>query len=105
LLGAYLHDDQYERLQIALALNPQAGDLIPGTGGCRQLRWADPKRRKGKRGGLRVIYYYLANDAQIWLLTLYNKDEVADLSAKEKRLLRAAVEEETRQRSLLRGGN
>jgi hypothetical protein len=50
-----------------------------------------------------VIYYYLVKNMQIWLLTLYDKDEAVDLSAKEKRLLTAAIEEETRQRSRLRG--
>jgi hypothetical protein len=103
LLSGYLEDDQYRRLQLALALDPEAGDVMPGTGGCRKLRWADRRRGKGKRGGLRVIYYYFVKDAQIGLLTLYDKDEVLDLSAKEKRLLKAAVEGEARQRSQLRG--
>jgi mRNA-degrading endonuclease RelE of RelBE toxin-antitoxin system len=103
LLSGYLEDDQYQQLQHFLALDPEAGDVMPGTGGCRKLRWRDPRRGKGKRGGLRVIYYYLVRDMQIWLLTLYDKDEVTDLSAKEKRLLKAAIEEEMRQRSRLRG--
>ena len=103
LLSDYLEDDQYQQLQISLALNPEAGDVLPGTGGCRKLRWRDPRRGKGKRGGLRVIYYHLVRDTQIWLLTLYDKDEVSDLSAKEKRLLKAAIDEEMRHRSRLRG--
>ena len=102
-LSGYLEDDEYKRLQLSLALDPEAGDVMAGTGGCRKLRWVDRKRGKGKRGGLRVIYYYLVEDVQIWLLTLYDKDEAVDLSAKEKRLLKAAIEEETRQRSRLRG--
>jgi mRNA-degrading endonuclease RelE of RelBE toxin-antitoxin system len=81
---------------------PEAGVVIPGTGGCRKLRWADRRRGKGKRGGLRVIYYYLDRDMQIWLLTLYDKDKAVDLSAQEKRLLKAAIEQETRLRSRLR---
>jgi hypothetical protein len=103
LLGGYLKDDDYQRLQVFLALDPEAGDVIPGTGGCRKVRWADRRRGKGKRGGLRVIYYYLVEDMQIWLLTLYDKDEAVDLSAKEKRLLKAAIKEEMRQRSRLNG--
>lgn len=71
---------------------------MPGTGGCRKLRWEDRRRGKGKRGGLRVIYYYLVNEMQIWLLTLYGKDEAVDLSAREKRLLKAAIEQEMRRR-------
>jgi len=103
LLGGYLEDDEYQRLQLFLALDPAAGDIIPGTGGCRKLRWADRRRGKGKRGGLRVIYYHLVQDVQIWLLTLYDKDETRDLSAGERRLLKAAIEVETRQRARLRG--
>ena len=102
-LGGYLEDDEYRRLQLFLTLDPEAGDIIPGTGGCRKLRWADRRRGKGKRGGLRVIYYHLVQDVQIWLLTLYDKDEAVDLSAKERRLLKAAIQEEARQRARLRG--
>jgi hypothetical protein len=60
---------------------------------------ADPRRGQGRRGGLRVIYYYFEKDMQIWLLTLYGKDEAEDLTAKEKWLLKAAIDEETRQRA------
>jgi hypothetical protein len=98
-LSGYLEDDQYRRLQLSLALDPEAGDVMPRTGGCRKLRWADRRRGKGKRGGLRVVYFYLVKDRQIWLLTLYDKDEVIDLSAREKRLLKAMIDEEMRQRS------
>jgi hypothetical protein len=61
-----------------LAGNPEAGDVMPGTGGFRKLRWADQRRAKGKRGGLRAIYYYLSADAQIWLMTVHDKDEMAE---------------------------
>jgi hypothetical protein len=53
----YLDDDAFLRLQQLLMLNPAAGALIPGTGGLRKLRYSDERRGKGKRGGLRVIYY------------------------------------------------
>lgn len=79
--------------------NPQGGEVIPGTGGFRKLRWRDTRRRKGKRGGLRVIYYYFATDRQIWLITIYDKNEVQDLSPGEKRALKAAIAAETRQRT------
>jgi len=102
LLSRYLADDEYRRLQVHMALDPDAGDVMPGTGGCRKMRWADQTRGKGKRGGLRLIYCHLVQDGQIWLLTLYAKGEVLDLSAKEKRLLKAAIEDEVRQRSLRR---
>jgi hypothetical protein len=94
LIAEYLGDDDYRSLQSFLASDPEAGDVIQGTGGFRKLRWADRRRGKGKRGGLRVIYYYLMTDAQIWLMTLYDKGEVADLSVAEKRLLRAALDAE-----------
>jgi len=54
----YLAEDQYRQLQNELASNPECGDLMPGTGGFRKRRWADPRRGKGRRGGLRIIYYY-----------------------------------------------
>ncbi len=58
--------------------DPKRGDVIPGTGGFRKLRWEDRRRGKGKRGRLRVIYYYLEDSAQIWMFTLYDKDQAAD---------------------------
>ncbi len=101
-LAEYLVDDEYRALQTFLAGDPQAGDVIPGTGGFRKLRWADPVRGKGKRGGLRVLYYYLLSDAQIWLMTLYNKGEMSDLNAAEKRALKSALEAELARRSVRR---
>ena len=94
LSRATCEDDEHRALQLFLAGDPEAGDVMPGTGGFRKLRWADRRRGKGKRGGLRVIYYHLSADAQIWLMTLYDKDEMADLSAAEKRALKAALEAE-----------
>jgi mRNA-degrading endonuclease RelE of RelBE toxin-antitoxin system len=74
----YLADDDYRRLQNQLASNRDRGDVMPGSGGFRKLRWGDPRRGKGRRGGLRVIYYYfLAEQQQIWFMTLYDKDEAA----------------------------
>ena len=72
-LGDYLADEEYRRLQHLLAQNPELGDMMPGTGGFRKLRWADPRRGKGRRGGLRIIYYYLSSEQQIWLMTCMEK--------------------------------
>jgi hypothetical protein len=83
LLPDYLAEDDYIALQLFLVRDPEAGDLIPGTGGFRKLRWADPRKGKGKRGGLRVIYYHFVGDNQIWFITLYGKDEMKDLSPDE----------------------
>ena len=97
LLPDFLTDDEYRELQLHLSRDPEAGDMIPGTGGFRKLRWADTRRRKGKRGGLRLIYYYFLADSQIWLMTVYDKDSVVDLSPAEKRVLKAAIERETQE--------
>lgn len=102
LVAEYLEDDDYRALQLFLASDPEAGDVIPGTGGFRKLRWPDRRRGKGKRGGLRVIYYHLAADAQIWLITVYDKGEMADLSAAEKRQLKAALDAELARRAAAR---
>lgn len=102
-LHDYLNDEQYQALQTELVNHPEAGDVMPGTGGFRKVRWADPGRGKGRRGGLRVIYCYFPAEQQIWLMTLYGKDEADDLSAVEKRALKAAVERETALRAAARG--
>lgn len=98
LLPDYLDDEAYSELQKALAANPEAGEVMPGTGGFRKIRWADPRRGKGKRGGLRVIYYYLDEDYQIWMFTIYDKDETADLTARQKRALKQAIQAELKAR-------
>jgi hypothetical protein len=90
----YLDDEGLRALQIALVREPEAGDMIPGAGGIRKLRWSDPRRGKGKRGGLRVIYYLFLSDEEIWLLALYGKGDVVDLSSTEKEHLRRMLEAE-----------
>lgn len=90
----YLDDEGFRALQRELMAKPDMGDVIEGTGGLRKLRQADPKRGKGKRGGLRVIYFWWQAGRQFWLFTLYGKDEMDDLSAKDKALLRAMLKRE-----------
>ena len=97
-VAEYLPDDEYRELQIQLAANPQRGDLMPGTGGFRKLRWRDPRRGKGRRGGLRIIYYCFLADQQIWLMTVYDKDEASDLSSKQVKALKSALEAELQSR-------
>lgn len=101
-VSEYLGDDELRKLQAELANQPEAGDLIPGTGGFRKLRWADSRRGKGRRGGLRVIYYNFSSDHQIWLMTIYDKNEAADLTATEKKILKTAITEELEIRSARR---
>jgi hypothetical protein len=99
LLADFLTDDEYHGLQEQLAREPEAGDVMPGTGGFRKLRWADTRRGKGKRGGLRVIYYHFPADSQIWFLTIYDKNTMNDLTPAEKRILKAAIQKETQARA------
>lgn len=90
----YLDDEGFRGLQVAMMKNPQAGDVIEGTGGLRKLRHGDPRRGKGKRGGLRVIYYWWDGGLQFWLFTLYDKDEMDDLSPDEKKALKIMLKME-----------
>ena len=101
-LPEYLSEDGYGQLQARLAANPDIGDLMPGTGGFQKMRWADVRRGKGRRGGLRVIYYHFASDHQIWLMTLYDKDEASDLTANEKKALKSSIESELEARAAKR---
>ena len=90
----YLDDEGFRSLQTLLMRNPEAGDVIEGTGGLRKLRFGDARRGKGKRGGLRVIYYWWSAGRQFWLFTLYDKDEADDLTAREKKLLKDLLKAE-----------
>ena len=90
----YLADDAFQRLQRMLMLNPEVGDLIPGTGGLRKVRFADERRGKGKRGGLRVIYYWWDSGSQFWLFTVFDKNEISDLNANERNALKVMIKHE-----------
>ena len=94
----YLDDDRFRELQLILMSSPEAGDAIPGAGGLRKLRFGDARRGKGKRGGLRVIYYWWSGGPEFWLFTVYDKDEAADLSAKQREILKERVKDELRAR-------
>jgi hypothetical protein len=90
----YLSDEGFRGLQEAMMKHPDAGDVIEGTGDLRKLRHGDPRRGKGKRGGLRVIYYRWDGGSQFWLFTLYDKGEMADLSSDEKKALKSMLKTE-----------
>ena len=94
----YLTDDEYQQLQRDMLKNPEAGDVMPRTGGFRKLRWADGRRGKGKRGGLRVIYYWLLGDGQFWMFAIYDKDELENLTAEQEKLLKQAITAELKKR-------
>ena len=87
-VGDYLTDDEYLGLQLFLIAQPDAGSVVPGTRGVRKLRWAIAG--KGKRGGLRVIYYWRVSANEIWMLTMYGKSERENISA---HILREIAEE------------
>ena len=82
-----------EKLELIgfVAHNPEIGDVIPGTGGVRKMRWA--RRGIGKRGGVRIVYYYHNESMPLFLLTLYPKTAKSDLTAKEKRTISGLVVE------------
>ncbi|MCP5488749.1 MAG: hypothetical protein H7A43_08865 [Verrucomicrobia bacterium] len=88
---ALIPEDAYRELQQDLVFNPTAGDVIPNSGGLRKVRWRSATR--GKRGGLRVIYYWYVKDNEMYMLLAYGKGEKDDLSAKELKVLRKLIEE------------
>lgn len=90
----YLDDDAFRRLAELLMKHPEAGDPMPDTGGLRKLRFADARRGKGKRGGLRVIYYWWDAGFQFWLFTLYDKDEMSDLTPQQRKALKVMIKAE-----------
>jgi mRNA-degrading endonuclease RelE of RelBE toxin-antitoxin system len=90
LVQEYLSDDDYQALQIMLTEQPDAGDVIPGTGGVRKLRWRAPGR--GKRGGYRLIYFTRIEKGVIWMLTMYPKNVKDDIPAQVLRRIREEVE-------------
>lgn len=95
----YLDDDEFRQLQNALIGNPEAGVVIEGSGGLRKLRYADKRRGKGRRGGLRVIYYWWLEGREFWLFTLYDKDEMSDLNAAQRAALKDMMKRELKARS------
>jgi hypothetical protein len=87
----YLPDDLYAAVQREVMSDPERGSVMPGCGGLRKLRIADPSRGKGKRGGARIVYLHIAESDEIYLITVYGKDQKDDLTAEEKRLYRQLV--------------
>lgn len=87
-----LDDGEYRELQKELVINPIAGAMIRRGGGLRKLRWTIEGR--GKKGGIRVIYYYVTADERIFMLAAYAKRAKDDLTDKEVAALRKLVKEE-----------
>ena len=91
-LQKHLDDEQYRQLQIALMLRPEQGPIIRASGGLRKVRWAKPGA--GKRGGLRVIYFWAAAEPTFYMLYAYSKSEQGDLTPAQARVLGRLVREE-----------
>jgi len=89
----YLTDDEFRAFQQMLLKNPECGDVIQHTGGLRKVRFADSRRQKGKRGGIRVIYYWYLEKSHFLLFTLYDKDQKDDLTKAQQDLLRGMLEQ------------
>jgi hypothetical protein len=90
LVHEYLSDDEYAALQQSLLVSPEVGDVVPASGGVRKLRWGVAGR--GKRGGIRVIYFLRPQQDEIWMLTLYAKNESENISAKLLKKIKEAID-------------
>lgn len=90
LVQQYLSDDEYSALQQALAARPEAGGVIGGSGGVRKLRWGVEGR--GKRDGVRVIYYLRSRQGVVWMLTVYAKSEVESIPGHVLKQIKEAID-------------
>ena len=94
LVRGTLDEDSYRALQLTLLLRPEQGSVIPGSGGLRKIRWGPEGR--GKRGGVRVVYFWEKAKATCYMLFLYRKNEQGDLTVAQIRALARLVREEFR---------
>ncbi len=91
LVTDLISDDEYRKFQLALVLRPEAGKIIPGSGGLRKIRWKSGG--SGKRGGLRLIYYWDVPEDIIYMLLIYKKSKQEDLTPNQLKTLRNLVKE------------
>ncbi|MCX5724779.1 MAG: type II toxin-antitoxin system RelE/ParE family toxin [Nitrospirae bacterium] len=91
-LKRHLSDEMYRALQLALVLRPAQWPIVQGGGGLRKLRWSAPGR--GKRGGVRLIYYWDSTSQMFYMLYLYAKNEQGDLTSTQLKVLAKLVREE-----------
>ncbi len=91
-VGKILNEEDYRKLQNILIDRPDAGKIIQSSGGIRKLRWLGSSR--GKRGGSRVIYYYLNSKSIIVMLLIYSKNETTDLTPRQLAVLKQIVKKE-----------
>jgi len=89
LIYDYLNEDEYAALQWTLAARPETGQVIPGSGGLRKIRWS--AKGQGKRGGTRIVYYFQKENGEIWLITIYVKNEIKDIPTKTLMAIKEAL--------------
>lgn len=92
VIGGYLDDEDYRSLQASLMRRPEQGPLVKGSGGVRKVRWG--RAGAGKRGSLRVLYYWAPRPSVVYMLYAYAKNEQGDLTPAQVRALAALVREE-----------
>jgi hypothetical protein len=95
-------DDVLRMIEADLLENPERGSIVPGLGGVRKARQANPRRGKGKRGSFRYLYMYFVRDQQIFLLYILDKDEQQDLTREQRKMVRAMAEAESRRKETSR---
>ena len=88
-----LSDDDYGELQWALILQPELGPVMPRCGGARKVRWGQSSRGKGKRGGIRVIYYW-DGGSEFFMIYAFGKNEQDDLTRTQEKAFKQAISEE-----------
>jgi mRNA-degrading endonuclease RelE of RelBE toxin-antitoxin system len=91
LVTDLISDDEYRKIQLALVLRPEAGKIITGSGGLRKIRWKSGG--SGKRGGLRLIYFWDVPEDRIYMLLIYKKAKQKDLNPNQLKILRNLVKE------------
>jgi len=91
-VSRFLSEESYRQLQIALMLRPEQGPVIVAAGGARKIRWA--RAGSGKRGGVRVIYYWAPTETAFYMLFAYAKNEQGDLTPAQAKALGRLIREE-----------
>jgi hypothetical protein len=87
----WFKNEEGERLKEFLAFHPESGEIIPGTGGCRRLRW--PIKSRGKNPSVRIVYYFRDLNMPLYLFSLHRPGEVIDLGPKRRQALEALINE------------
>ena len=88
----HISDETYRALQNELLKNPEKGDIVKGLNGVRKIRIADTQRNKGKRGGIRTMYFYYTTKDRIYFLFAYGKNETEDLNQEQRKAVNALLE-------------